>query len=210
MSRLLLIDMPMPIRTPRLLLRPRSPGEGAELFEAVQETLGQLVPWMPWASNEYSVDEAEAHCRHALARFLLREDMTLSIYNAAGTRLLGSTGIHKPDWQRRCFELGYWVRASEQGKGYITEAVNALTRYVFEVLDARRVEIHCDSRNERSLKVMERLGYEREGLLRAHGLGSHGEARDTLLSARIDLMGLPDLELSWGGSMPVDPLRPWK
>jgi RimJ/RimL family protein N-acetyltransferase len=144
------------------------------------------------------MDEAESHCRRACARFMLREDLTLSIYDATGKRLLGSTGLHRLNWEVRRFEIGYWIRQSEQGKGYVSEAVNALTRFAFDTLEARRVEIRCDSHNLRSLKVMQRLGFEQEGLLRSVSLGVQGESRDTIVTARTNSIGLPSLEVSWG------------
>jgi RimJ/RimL family protein N-acetyltransferase len=187
----------MPIRTPRLLICPRQTGEGPRLHEAVHESLEIMRPWMPWAHDAYPLDEAESHCRRASARFTLREDLTLSIYDATGKRLLGSTGLHNINWSVRSFHIGYWIRQSEQGKGYVTEAVNALARYAFDALEARRVEIRCDSRNTRSLKVMQRLGFEQEGLLRADSIGVQGEARDTIVTARTSTIGLPALEVNW-------------
>lgn len=73
----------------------------------------------------------------------------------------------EPDgWDVPAFSIGYWVRASEQGRGYVTEAVRTLTAYVFEVLRAQRIEIVCDARNTRSIAVAERVGFVREGRLR--------------------------------------------
>ena len=47
-----LIDVPMPIRTPRLLIRPKQVGDGASTFAAVAETWDELHKWMRWAENE--------------------------------------------------------------------------------------------------------------------------------------------------------------
>lgn len=55
---------------------------------------------------------------------------------------------------------------SEQGQGYVTEAVRLLSTYVLNELDAQRVEISCDARNTRSIRVAERVGFVQEGRLR--------------------------------------------
>jgi RimJ/RimL family protein N-acetyltransferase len=89
----------------------------------------------------------------------------------------------------RRFEIGYWVRRRFAGQGYITEAVRGITRFAFETLAARRVEIHCDARNERSQAVARRAGYELEATLRKHMLAPDGELRDTLIFVRLEPPG---------------------
>jgi ribosomal-protein-alanine N-acetyltransferase len=88
------------------------------------------------------------------------------------------------------------------GKGFITEAVNAVTRYAFQVLGARRVEIRCDSENTKSANVPHRLGYELEGKFRNDNLKCHNKGtRDTLVFSRVDLNELPPLDVEWGTSI---------
>jgi RimJ/RimL family protein N-acetyltransferase len=76
--------------------------------------------------------------------------------------MLGSSGLHRRDWSIGKFEIGYWCRKRFQGQGYITEAVRGIMRFGFETLEARRLEIHVDLRNVRSLRVAERVGMRRE------------------------------------------------
>ncbi len=93
----------------------------------------------------------------------------MGMWNIESQRYLGGLGLHprEPDgWDVPAFSIGYWVRASEQGRGYVTEVVRLLTAYVFEVLQAQRIEIVCDARNTRSIAVVERVGFVREGRLR--------------------------------------------
>ena len=63
----------------------------------------------------------------------------------------------------RRFEIGCWIRASAQGQGDVSEAVQALTRMAFSELQARRVEIRMDEKTQRSRAVAERCGFELEG-----------------------------------------------
>ncbi len=83
------------------------------------------------------------------------------------------------------FEIGYWIRTSETGKGYITEAVNALTVYGFGELKADRIFIRCDDRNPASARVAEKAGYQLEGIMRNDSLANDGSLRSTRLYARI-------------------------
>lgn len=184
-----LIQVPEEIASARLILAAPRPGLGQALNVAVCESLDELRPWMPWAQSAPSIEESEAVLRHQLARFILRSDLVYQIYrkNEDGTagRLLGGTGLHRFDWTVRRFEIGYWIRKSAQGQGYVSEAVQALARMAFEQLQARRVEIRMDDKNLRSRAVAERCGFEFEGVLRSDALSPSGEARDTRVYARI-------------------------
>ena len=59
-------------------------------------------------------------------------------------------------------EIGYWVRTSETGKGYATEAAGAMLAFAFSELKLHRVHGDCDDRNIASARVMEKLGMRRE------------------------------------------------
>jgi RimJ/RimL family protein N-acetyltransferase len=187
----LLIDVPQRIETPRLILRCPRPGDGTALNEAECETLVDLLPWMPWAQSARTPAESEIYCRRSSARFLLREDLPMLIFErvsgAMGEegRLLGSTGLHRMDWQVRRFEVGYWRRAGAQGRGIVTEAVLALTQMAFDQLGAQRVEIRMDDANLASRRVAERCGFMFEGLLRRDSASPQGEVRDTRVYARL-------------------------
>lgn len=189
--------VPMPIFTPRLQIRPRRADEGAVIAKAVRDSLGILSPWLPFAKSEPTLEQMEEHCRMAAEKFAAKSDFVLSIYSRDGNEFIGSTGLHRPNWSVPSFHIGYWVRQDLQGKGYVSEAVNAVTRYAFAELKANRVEIRCDSRNERSLAVMNRLGFAQEGRLRSDAIANDGSLRDTIVSARTDSKSLPPLLVEW-------------
>ena len=184
-----LIQVPERIETERLLLLAPRVGLGQALNAAICESIEELRPWMPWAQVEPTVEESEAIVRRQLARFVAREDLVFQIYrrNADGSagQLLGGTGLHRFDWAVRRFEIGYWIRSSAQGQGYVSEAVRALAAMAFDALKARRVEIRMDSNNRRSRAVAERCGFEFEGVLRRDALSPLGEPRDTCVYSRI-------------------------
>lgn len=197
----LLIELPMPIETPRLLIRGPRPGDGPELRSAIGDSFMELSEWMPWATNVPTPEEAEVNVREASLRFEARKDLRLMAFEKGTSRLIVSTGLHRFDWDVRKFEIGYWVRTPDQGKGYVTEAVNALTRYAFGQLRARRVEIRCDSDNRRSLSVARRLGFEQEGILRRDDLKPNSDQpRDTVVFSLLETAALPPLDARWPGN----------
>jgi len=117
---------------------------------------------------------------------LTREDLWLLLFLKGTHTLVGGSGLHRIDWDVPRFEIGYFVRQRFAGQGYITEAVRGIAHFAFETLGARRVEIHCDERNERSRRVAERAGFELEATLRNHSVAPDGRLRDTLIYVRLE------------------------
>ena len=182
----ILLDFPDSFETERLTIRSPLPGDGAELQAAVAETIEDLRPWMPWADHVPTVEEDEELVRQARARFLQREDLWMLLLLKGTHTLVGGSGLHAINWDVPRFEIGYWVRRRFAGQGYITEAVRGITRFAFGTLGARRVEIRCDGRNERSQAVAKRAGYTLEATLHNHAVAPDGELRDTLVFVRLE------------------------
>jgi RimJ/RimL family protein N-acetyltransferase len=166
-------------------VRPFGPEDAVPLFEAVEESRPHLAPWLPWAHQHRTIDDARAFVRRAQALWLLREDLPVGVFERAGGRLLGGSGLHRIDWQLRSFEIGYWLRRSAEGHGYMIEAVGLLTRPAFEQLGANRVEIRMDPANVRSQHVAERAGYVHEGTLRRCAPGPNDVPTDRRVYALI-------------------------
>ena len=182
----ILLDFPDSFETERLTIRSPMPGDGVELQAAVAESLDDLRPWLAWATHIPTVEEEEEAVRRGRARFLTREDLWLLLFLKGTHTLVGGSGLHRMDWDVPSFEIGYFVRSRFAGQGYITEAVRGVTRFAFETLGARRVEIRCDARNQRSRRVAERAGFELEATLRNHAVAVDGELRDTLIYVRLE------------------------
>lgn len=169
------------LRGERVLVRPYQESDAQSLFEAVVESRDHIRPWEPFADAHQSVEESHDLIVHWMAQWLLREYLAVGFWDRASGRYLGSSGLRPHDWELGYFEIGYWIRASETGHGYVTEMVKLLTDYAFTHLHARRVEIRCNARNERSAAVARRLGFVQEARLRNHALTHLGEARTTLI-----------------------------
>lgn len=184
-----LIDVPERLDGERTVLLAPHAGLGAEMAVVIGQSLSHLRPWMPWAQEAPTAENAELVVRRMQADFIARRDLCFQIYarRADGSpgRLLGGTGLHRIDWAVRRFEIGYWIRPEAAGQGHVSEAVRLLTALAFGPLAARRVEIRCDPLNLKSRGVAERCGFELEGVLRNNTLGVDGAPRDTAVYARI-------------------------
>jgi RimJ/RimL family protein N-acetyltransferase len=185
----LMMEVPERIDTPNLVLRIPRRGDGAALNAAVAASMDELGPWIPWAGKMPTPEESEIHCRRQQAKFILREDFVFLIFaresDGGEGELFGGTGLHRIDWGLRRFEIGYWRKTGLEGRGIITETVQAMTRLAFDTLGARRVEIRMADDNVKSWKVAERAGYTHEALLRFDSVTPSGEPRSTRVYARV-------------------------
>lgn len=161
-----MLDFPESFDTERLTIRSPQWGDGADVNEAIRESVEELRPWLPFAENIPTLEESEASVRKARLRFLERSDLMLHLRDKATDEFVGSSGLHRMDWNARSFEIGYWVRTSRSGEGLVTEAVRGIEQFAIVHLQANRLEIRCDARNVRSASVAKRLGYTQEGILR--------------------------------------------
>ncbi len=181
----MLLDFPDHFETDRLLLRAVRPNDGRAIYEAVAASLEHLRAWMPWALPNPTPDDSELYARQAAARWLRREELNFMVIRRSDGLLAGQCGLHHIYWDVPCFEMGYWLRTSCEGQGYMTEAVCGLTAFAFETLGAARIEIRVETLNTRSRLVAERAGYMREGHLRHNRRSTDGALADTFVYAKL-------------------------
>lgn len=177
--------LPEQIESERLVIRVARPGDGAMFNAAVVESVERLSPWLGWVTPVPTVEQSEASCRRAYARFLLNEDLMVFFFQKSDGALVGGSGLHDANWELRHFEVGYWGHAKFAGRGLITEGVAVLSDYALDRLGASRVFLTTDDRNVASWKLAERAGFQLEGVLRRDRRDLAGRLRDTRVYSRI-------------------------
>jgi ribosomal-protein-serine acetyltransferase len=181
----ILRDFPDAFESERLLIRAPRPGDGAVVQEAIQESLAELLPWMPWAHGPQSVEASEAFARQAHADFLARRDLPLFLFRRDDGMFVGGSGLHDLNWSVPSLGIGYWVRTSLVGQGFATEATVRIADFAFDELAAERVEIWCDASNERSAAVARRAGFAFEARMQRNRRNTLGELSDSLCFVRL-------------------------
>lgn len=155
----------MLITTDRLLLRRFRPGDAETL--AAYRSKPAVALYQSWRAP-YSVERA----RYAIETMAAADPEQPGWFQyavelaAAGTHI-GDVGVNLNDNLRQA-EIGYTIAPEQQGRGYATEAVRALLDHLFRMRGLHKVSAECDARNVASARVLERLGFTREGLLRGH------------------------------------------
>jgi ribosomal-protein-alanine N-acetyltransferase len=118
----------------------------------------------------------------------MREDVgyALFVYDTRSTFLVG--GITLCNVRRGVTQsctLGYWVGAAHARQGFMTAAVRAVVPFVFDSLELHRLEAACLPENTASMRLLERVGFKREGLARRY-LRINGDWRDHVLYALLE------------------------
>jgi RimJ/RimL family protein N-acetyltransferase len=167
------------IRTERLLIRPVRLSDALLMHGAMKSSFPLLKKWMPWAQSLASVRDTEVYLDHGEKIWNGAPqdgiEQPLQIMDPSDQIYYGATGIKPSNTQIPSFEIGYWVNELYAGKGLITEAMNVLSLYLFDVLKAKRIEINCEERNVKSANVAVRLQYDLEGKLRNHRFDAAGK-----------------------------------
>jgi RimJ/RimL family protein N-acetyltransferase len=187
------IPVPREVRGRRVVLRPLRSSDVRAVWEAIDESRHRLERWLPWVQATRSLDDQRAAMVRLRDLWRRRKSFVVGIFDRRTGRYLGGSGLHRINWETRSFEIGYWIRTSAEGRGYVSETVRLLTRLVFDRLGASRVEIFMDPRNTRSRAVPERLGFVLEGTLRRKVVGTDGRLEDRCVFAvtRDDYERLP-------------------
>ncbi len=184
----ILLDLPDAITTARLLLRPPRAGDAAALLAAITESLPELrrfLASLPWVAAEQTLASCEIFCRTGHANFIARKDLPFLLFEKAGGQLVGAAGLHRMVWATPKAEVGYWGRTSRHGNGFISEAVDALSRYAFTHLRAARVELVTDEENQASRKLALHCQFRLEGILQNERRAPDGTLRNTCIYARL-------------------------
>jgi ribosomal-protein-alanine N-acetyltransferase len=158
----------MPLATPtlntsRLRLRPFNDSDADELF-ALHSNAFVLRYWdaPPW-TDPLRADVFITACRQ------MAEDGTgarLAVDRVSDGAFIGWCGLSRWNPENRSASMGYCFDDEVWGQGYATEAARALLQWAFNTLDLNRVQAETDTRNAASARVLEKLGFLREGTLR--------------------------------------------
>ncbi|MEM9027008.1 MAG: GNAT family protein [Pseudomonadota bacterium] len=168
----------------RMVLRPPVMGDYAAWAELRAASRAHLTPWEPaWASDELTRTAYRRRVR--VHQRDLREDQGYAffLFRTEDDRMVG--GLTLSNVRRgvtQAAALGYWIGAPFAGQGYMTEAVGTVAYFAFDVLRLNRLEAACLPSNTSSIRVLQKVGFQHEGLARRY-LKIAGAWQDHLLFA---------------------------
>ncbi len=154
------VTPPATFRTPRLLLRPVTLADAEAIFTAYAQD-PEVTRYVIWSPHRHLGDTRE-FLQRCLDRREAGSEFTWAICLPDGT-LIGSFALridgHKAN-------TGYGIARPHWGKGYATEALQAVVDWALQQPEIYRVWATCDCENPGSARVMEKAGMTYEGILR--------------------------------------------
>jgi len=170
------VSLPTPtLHTARLRLRPFTDADADALF-ALQSNAHVLRYWdsPPWREPARA-ERFIASCRQ------MADDGTgarLAIDRESDRAFIGWCSLTRWNPEFRSASLTYCLDDAAWGQGFATEAVRTLLHWAYDTLDLNRVQAETDTRNLASARVLEKLGFVREGTLREDCI-VNGEVSDS-------------------------------
>ncbi len=147
---------------------------------------GFLEPWEPrWMPDEFERSAWRLRVNHYRRDYAQGAAMAFFMYERGHGRLVGGITLGNiRHGVSKSAQIGYWIGQPYAGQGLMTDAVKTLSRFAFGELTLHRIEAACIPENSRSIRVLEKAGFRREGLLRSY-LRINGVWQDHYLYARI-------------------------
>lgn len=174
------------LQTPRCLIRLAEPADVPELHRYRMDNREHFMPWEPAReASYYSPEQCAQSIIEGREAAQLDRAYPLFVFSRDGQGMVGSftlSNVVRGPFQA-CL-LGYGIAARWQGQGLMAEALEAGLSLAFGPLDLHRVMANYLPRNERSARLLARLGFEREGCARAY-LRIAGQWEDHVLTAKI-------------------------
>jgi [ribosomal protein S5]-alanine N-acetyltransferase len=154
------------LHTPRLVVRPVQPADAPAHFAyASDPEVARHVRWDAFTALAQSEAWAQEGAASAAAGHL----RPLGIALAHGP-LIGHLALHWSGPEKHILELGYVLGRAHWGQGYAVEAASALLGWALRERGVLRLQARCFTENPASARVLEKLGFVREGLLRGRGI----------------------------------------
>ena len=179
------------LRTRRLVLRQPTMKDVEWYYEYFSR------PELVWGGGEPGPKDMKAareeFKKHLIDLYRQRRGFRWIITLKGDDRPIGTLGYYK--WAPSAAyqaEMGYDLAKEHWGGGIMTEAMNAVMDFGFRKMKLNRIEVYIMPRNKRSIKMIKRLGFKREGLLRQRYFDEHGNFADDILFSmlRSDWEGL--------------------
>lgn len=176
------------LTTERLVIAHVRPGHGAALADFFRRNETHLARWdPPRPAGVFDAAWWERDCERSVIEYLAGSAVRWAVCAAAQPeRIVGRinyTQVFRGPFQS-CM-LGYAIDAGCEGRGMMREALEATIRHAFDVLQVHRIQANYVPDNARSARLLQRLGFAREGLARQY-LYVGGAWRDHVLTARLN------------------------
>lgn len=169
------------LETARFILRPLADQDGPRLAEICAPL--ETVRFTSSIPHPYTLDDAAAFIEHTRRGWADGTDICWAITRREDGLIVGTIGI-RPVAAHRHAEFGYMIAREQWGGGIATEAARRIVAFGFDDLGLHRIHASYAPANPASGRILEKLGFIREGTLRQH-YHRDGDYVDAIVMARL-------------------------
>lgn len=145
-------------------LRIREDSDATEFFNVINNNRKYLSQWLSWVDKFTDIDSTRGSISEAIIGYENNKFYRFGIsYN---NELVGIIELQTLDFKNKKAGIGYWLIEKATGKGIMIRSVKALINYAFSELNFNRISLTVATENYPSIKVCEKLGLVKEGILR--------------------------------------------
>ncbi len=131
-----------------------------EFWQLLQKNRERLMPDFPDRTTAViSLEDAQNRLRVFTSQHKVGDMYSFGIWRKEGGEYIGDITLRRLARGKPFAEVGYYLGAQAEGKGFATEALKAIMRYAFQVLHMEAVNLRCAEENNRSQGVAKRSGF---------------------------------------------------
>lgn len=171
------------LESERLYLKKHSINNAQTMFDIIQTDRDTLSKFLPWVHNTKTVDDSKTFIQITHQLWKTNKAYEFAIYLKNSKQYIGNIGAINLDFENRNSEIGYWLWSKFCGQGYMSEALRTLEQHLFN-LDFFRIEIRCESKNQKSQAVALNNSYALDGILRSNCI-INDKRRDSLVYSKL-------------------------
>ena len=167
------------METERLYMRRLFPSDALDMFEYA--SLGSVTEYLLWSEHP-NVQYTREYLEYLDSRYAVGDFYDWALVLKKSGKMIGTCGFTSIDLVNNSAEIGYVLNPAFHGIGIAPEAARAVVSFGFSTLELSRISAVCMKENERSLRVMKKVGMHYEGVLRS-AVYAKGKHRDVCLCA---------------------------
>lgn len=162
------------LETPRLILMAGEQvlANKKTITDELLNSADSLKKWVSFFNYNFDKAKATEFIDKTTDMSYNKQFLRYFMFDKETNTFVGSLVLQDIDLRLPSCEIGYWTVVSGQGKGYMTEAIQYITRYLIDTHQFARIEAYIDVKNVKSIETIERCSFEREGTLKNSDLSA--------------------------------------
>jgi ribosomal-protein-serine acetyltransferase len=141
-----------------------TPFDAEELFNVIEKNREYLREWLPWVDGTKEVSNINGFLEKSIKEY--SEKKRIGYLIKIDKKIVGILDAFLHNKSTETYQIGYWISKVESNKGIMTKSVKILMDLVFNIFNAKKIEIYCATTNLPSNKIPQKLGFKLEGTIR--------------------------------------------